>query len=98
MSKIIKFPIVKNKREVEDAHLKDPSGLPGTWVMLYKTPFEYEAHFVCGLLDTHGIPHFLEPLKHLLHPVSSDQLGVYFIWVPEDWLEIAKSVLKNAQN
>ncbi|GEM_PF-1439582 len=83
MSKVIPFP-KKRKNKVENE---------SAWVVLHKTPLVYEAHLICGLLKTYGIPHYLECLKHLPHPVSSSQLGEYIIWVSRDWFKIAKAVI-----
>jgi hypothetical protein len=67
------------------------------WGILLKTPLEYEAYLVCGLLETHDIPYYLQRLKHIPHPVSLGQLGSYVIWIPLVWFKIAKILIKHGQ-
>ena len=86
MSKIIPFP--KKKKDSSDER----------WIVLVDTPIEYEAYFICGLLETKGIPYRLQCLKHIPHPVSSGQLGSYLILVPKIWLDFAKKLINNAKS
>jgi hypothetical protein len=86
MSKVIPFPKKKKDKLTNET----------SWVVLYKTPYEYEAYLICGLLKIYNIPHYLECLKHIPHPVSSSQLGDYIIWVSQDWIKTAKAIIKNA--
>ncbi|AMM40935.1 hypothetical protein HS1_001131 [Candidatus Desulfofervidus auxilii] len=85
MDKVIPFP--KQKKEKEEKE----------WVMVVNTPIEYEAHLICGLLESRHIPYRLQCLKHIPHPVNLGQLGGYTILVPSDWSKIAKNLIEHAQ-
>ena len=85
MDKVIPFPKQKKEKNEKD------------WVMIVNTPLEYEAHLICGLLETHHIPYRVECLKHIPHPVNLGQLGGYAIWVPSYWSKIAKALIDHAQ-
>ncbi len=64
------------------------------WQACYSTPIEVQAYLVKGYLEHYGVPCVIESLRFGMKPLTFDALGEVRILVRDDWLEIARGLLR----
>lgn len=67
------------------------------WQACYSTPIEVQAHLVKGYLEQFGIPCVLESLRFGMKPLTFGALGEVRILVHDDWVHIARGLLRGRQ-
>jgi hypothetical protein len=68
-----------------------------TWESCYATPVEAEAHVVKGFLEHYGVPCVLENDRFGVQPLTFCALGQVKVLVPEEWLRVARGLIKGRQ-
>ena len=64
------------------------------WESCFATPVEVEAHVVKGFLEHYGVPCVLENHRFGVQPLTFCALGQVNVLVPQDWLRIARGLIK----
>jgi len=65
-----------------------------SWEICYATPVEAEAHVVKGFLEQYGVPCLLANHRFAAQPLTFCALGQVKVLVPEDWIRIARGLIK----
>ena len=68
------------------------------WEECYATPVEAEAHVVKGFLEHYGVPCVLHSNRFRAQPLTFCALGQVRILVPEDWLQVARGLIRGRQS
>ena len=69
-----------------------------TWRSCYSTPIEVQAHLVKGYLEQFGIACVLESDRFGMKPITFDALGAVRVLVREEWLEVARGLIRGREN
>lgn len=69
-----------------------------SWEPCYSTPVEVEAHLVRGYLEQYGVPCVLDDHRFGMEPVTFGALGEVRILVREDWIDVARGLLRAREN
>jgi hypothetical protein len=67
------------------------------WESCYATPLEVEAHVVKGFLEQYGVPCVLENDRFGVQPLTFCALGQVKVLVPEEWLRVARGLIRGRQ-
>lgn len=67
------------------------------WEECYATPVEAEAHVVKGFLEHYGVPCVLRNDRFRAQPLTFCALGQVRILVPQDWLRVARGLIKGRE-
>jgi hypothetical protein len=67
------------------------------WTACYSTPSEATAHLVKGYLEQYGVPCIIENLRFSMEPLTFCALGEARVLVHEDWLHIARGLLRGRE-
>ena len=67
------------------------------WETCYSTPVEVQAHLVKGYLEQFGVPCILENVRFGMKPLTFDALGEIRVLVREDWIDIARGLLRGRE-
>lgn len=65
-----------------------------SWESCYSTPVEVQAHVVKGYLEQYGVPCLLDDQRFGMKPLTFGALGEVRILVREDWIDVAKGLLR----
>jgi len=65
------------------------------WTACYSTPIEIQAYLVKGYLEQYGVPCLVESGRFGMKPLTFCALGEVRILVREDWLQVAKGLLRS---
>lgn len=68
------------------------------WEACYATPLEAEAHVVKGFLEQYGVPCLLENDRFGVQPLTFCALGQVKVLVPNDWLRVARGLIKGRED
>ena len=68
-----------------------------TWEACYATPLEAEAYVVKGFLEHYGVPCVLENNRFGVQPLTFCALGQVKVLVPEEWLRVARGLIRGRQ-
>ena len=67
------------------------------WESCYATPLEAEAYVVKGFLEHYGVPCVLENNRFGVQPLTFCALGQVKVLVPEEWLRVARGLIRGRQ-
>lgn len=67
------------------------------WQACYSTPIEVQAYLVKGYLEQYGVPCVLDSLRFGMKPLTFCALGEIHILVREDWVHIARGLLRGRE-
>ena len=67
------------------------------WSACYSTPLEFQAHLVKGYLEQYGVPCLIEHARFGMKPLTFGALGEVRILVREDWLHVARGLIRGRE-
>jgi hypothetical protein len=67
------------------------------WQVCYSTPTEIQAYVVKGYLEQFGVPCVIESLRFGMAPLSFDAAGAVRLLVRDDWVHIARGLLRGRE-
>ena len=67
------------------------------WHACYSTPLDVQAHLVKGYLEHYGVPCILESTRFGMKPLTFCALGEVRILVRDDWVHVARGLLKGRE-
>ena len=68
------------------------------WESCYSTPHEFQAYLVKGYLEQYGVPCVVENGRFGMKPLTFGALGEVRILVREEWLEVARGLIRSREN
>jgi len=67
------------------------------WQPCYSTPVEVNAHLVKGYLEQFGVPCVLQSLRFGMKPLTTGALGEVHVLVRDDWVDVARGLIRGRQ-
>jgi hypothetical protein len=67
------------------------------WPVCYSTPVEVNAHVVKGYLEQFGVPCVVQSLSFGMEPLTTGALGEVRVLVREDWVQVARGLIRGRQ-
>jgi hypothetical protein len=67
------------------------------WTSCYSTPMEVQAYLVKGYLEQFGVPCMVDSARFGMKPLTFCALGEVRVLVREEWLQIARGLIRGRE-